>query len=79
MPHVRSITDAPLDGSGLARIRIISWPHSSLNEPKETAIGWQSERVPKGRPSDRDGENGSVERRIGGPECAVALSFPPRG
>ena len=35
MLHVWSITDAPLDGSGLARIWIITRPHSSLNNPTE--------------------------------------------
>ena len=45
VPHVRSITDAPLDRSGLARIWIVTRPHSSLNSPTATKVGREHEEL----------------------------------
>ena len=45
MPHVRSITDTPLAGSGLARIWIVTRPHSSLNGPTTTRVGRKHEEL----------------------------------
>ena len=45
MPHVSSITDAPLDGDGLARIWIVTRPHSSLNNPTATKVARKDEEL----------------------------------